>query len=357
MIVILAASFLTQTLSQSVTVTPTGFDKAKEPQIAIDTDRRVYIAYGMGNALYLSVSENQGKSFSNPVMIGEAGQLSLGMRRGPRITAHQGVLTVSAVYGAKGKGQDGDILAWKSLDRGKTWSKPVRVNDVEGSAREGLHAMAVGPDGTLACTWLDLREKGTTLYLSTSKDGGSTWSANVLAYRSPSGTICECCHPSLAFGLKGRLWIMFRNSLAGARDMYLFSTDDLGKKFTDAQKLGQGTWMLNACPMDGGSLSIDKKGQPYTCWRRENGVFSTSADGTKETSVSPGQQPWAALGRQGPHVMWANRMGISYAPPKGDIVSLTMRGMSPMIASSPDGSLVLGAWTEDGIRACVLETP
>ncbi len=45
--------------------------------------------------------------------------------------------------------------------------------------------------------WLDLREKGTVLYASKSMDHGETWSKNILVYRSPDGSICECCHPSI----------------------------------------------------------------------------------------------------------------------------------------------------------------
>ena len=34
---------------------------------------------------------------------------------------------------------------------------------------------------------------------------GAAWSKNALVYRSPAGNVCECCHPSVAFGLRG--WI------------------------------------------------------------------------------------------------------------------------------------------------------
>ena len=45
-------------------------------------------------------------------------------------------------------------------------------------------------------TWLDDRGKGKRLYGASSKDGGASWSRNVLIYESPSGTICQCCHPT-----------------------------------------------------------------------------------------------------------------------------------------------------------------
>jgi hypothetical protein len=44
---------------------------------------------------------------------------------------------------------------------------------------------------------------------------------------------------------------------------------DVGKSFKEAIKLGNGSWKLNGCPMDGGGLVIDKNGNPQTVWRRE----------------------------------------------------------------------------------------
>ena len=65
---------------------------------------------------------------------------------------------------------------------------------------------------------------GTKLYGARSRDGGVTWSKNVLIYESPDGTICQCCHPSAAFDPGGQVLVMWRNCLGGARDMYLKSS-------------------------------------------------------------------------------------------------------------------------------------
>ena len=80
---------------------------------------------------------------------------------------------------------DGDVLAWRSIDGGASWSGPRRVNGVEGSAREGLHALAAGPDGSLFCAWVDLRDGRAEVYGARSADGGASWEPDVLIYRSP----------------------------------------------------------------------------------------------------------------------------------------------------------------------------
>ncbi len=104
--------------------------------------------------------------------------MALGMRRGPRVAITDKALIVAAVGGKLGGGKDGDVMAWRSEDNGHTWSGPKRVNSVEGSAREGLHAIAARPDGTVFAAWLDLRDGAMRVYGARSKDSGATWEAN-----------------------------------------------------------------------------------------------------------------------------------------------------------------------------------
>jgi hypothetical protein len=85
-----------------------------------------------------------------------------------------------------------------------------------------------------------------------------TWSKNLMIYESPAGTICECCHPSAAIDSEGQVLVMWRNWLAGSRDMYLVRSRD-GLTFSKPEKLGSGTWKLNACPMDGGGLAASQE--------------------------------------------------------------------------------------------------
>lgn len=340
---------LAMQLAGPVRVTPESLGKARDPQVAIDHDGAVYVAYGSGDTVYVSASTDRGTSYRSPVQVGQPGKLSLGMRRGPRIAAHRGVLTVTAIYGAQGKGRDGDIVAFRSADKGATWTGPVVVNDVEGSGREGLHAMAIRSDGTLACTWLDMRSKGTTLCLATSSDGGATWSPDTLVYTSPSGTVCECCHPSLAFDRSGKLHLMFRNWLEGARDMYLVETKDF-KTFGPAKKLGSGSWMLNACPMDGGMLAVAQDGSVHTVWRRDTELFEATPN-SSEKLLGQGRNPWIAYANAGKFLAWQKGNEVFFRSPGKAEVCVSEHGSEPVIAASPDGTLVIGCWNEGGIRS------
>lgn len=317
----------------------------KQPQLAADT-KMVAMTFGAGRAVYFSASHDRGRTFSKPVKVAEEGPLALGRHRGPRIAITPGAIVISAVVGQRGGGADGDLRAWRSTDGGSTWSSGVTVNDVPAAAREGLHAMAAG-GGLVFATWLDLRTKGTRLYGAHSRDGGATWSKNVLVYESPDGRICECCHPSAMVDSKGAIWAMWRNALGGSRDMYLARSTDGGHRFSAAEKLGAGTWPLNACPMDGGGLALASDGKVVTVWRRANKVYLAPA-GTRETVLDEGKDPAVAFGREGAYVVWSHGPGLrARVPGKSEPVALADEGGYAQVVAAPDGP-VLAAWESRG---------
>jgi len=322
-----------------LTLTPdNGAAPWRQPQVAMDGATAV-VAYGAGNDVFAAVSKDGGRSFGKPVLVGNAGVISLGRHRGPRVAISGKTMVIAAIAGAKGKGQDGELFAWRSTDGGKTWGKAAQVSDVPGAAREGLHALAAGPNGMYFATWLDLRLKGTRLMASISKDGGATWSANFPVYESPDGHICECCHPSAAIGADGAIHVMFRNWLGGSRDMWLATSRDGGKSFA-AKKVGEGTWQLNACPMDGGGLAVKANGEAVTSWRREKEIFWTNGKSFQAPGWA-GKDSALALDAAGkPVIVWTEGMRVMAFD--GAVRELAPHGGYASVAASAAG--VLAAW-------------
>ena len=319
----------------------------KQPQAAVGDDGSVHVVYGIGDAVQYCRSLDGGATFEKSMQAFRVPNMSLGMRRGPRIVKTKTAIVVTAIGGQIGKGRDGDVLAWRSTDDGQTWQGPVRVNDTADSAREGLHAMASGADGSIWCVWLDLRDKKSEIYATMSKDGGATWEPNKCIYRSPDGSVCECCHPSVIVS-GDSVHVMFRNSLGGNRDMYVTSSTDRGKSFSDARKLGSGTWTLDACPMDGGMLAAGPKGALATVWRRDGNVYTAAGDGSPEILLGPGQQPWIAGTAKGSIIVWTvSREGdlLVQGPVSGQPQKLARAARDPMIASSSNGEgPVVACW-------------
>jgi len=306
----------------------------RQPQLAA-TGNTVYVACGTPTSILVARSEDGGRTFAKAVTVATVATLSLGMHRGPRIVALGDTLVLSAIVGEVGGGKDGDLLAWRSTDGGRHWSEPARVSDVPAAAREGLHAMAAYGD-TVAAAWLDLRENGTTLVVAVSADGGAHWGPNVVAYRSPSGTICQCCHPSLVVEASGRIAAMFRNEIAGARDMYLIGSTDGGRTWTSGEKLGHGTWPLKACPMDGGAVDLDARGNVVTTWRREQTVY-LATPGANETVVGTGVNPTLAISPAGPLVAWNGAEGLMLKHGDASAALVDAQGRFAALVTTKDG--------------------
>jgi BNR repeat protein len=325
---------------------------AREPQLAVSGSMAA-LAFGAGKAIYFTASLDGGASFGAPIKVTEAEVLPLNRHRGPRIAITGGAIVITAVTGktlsqgphAHGLPSDGDLRFWRSADGGKTWSGGSAINDVPGAATEGLHSLA-GSKGRLFAAWLDKREpNGVRLYGARSTDGGVTWSKNVLIYQSPDGSICQCCHPSLAMDANGEIVVMWRNWLQGSRDMYLARSRD-GLEFGRPEKLGTGTWPLNACPMDGGGIAI-AGGRVVTAWRREREIFLASP-GEKEISAGEGIDVAVAAGTAGIYAVWSGPGGVkALTPGAKESLVLAPKGGFPSVAGLPGGR-ALAAWETDG---------
>ncbi|MBM3798342.1 MAG: exo-alpha-sialidase [Acidobacteria bacterium] len=328
-------------------VPPTTDIVFKQPQIA-STGDRIGLAFGAGNDIYYSFSNNDGETFSRPRKVETKGKMALGRHRGPRIAYQSGNVVISAIVGQKGGGADGDLLVWTSNDNGGAWKPPVRVNDLAGSAREGLHAMASG-NGVVFAAWLDLRAKGTQLYGAVSNDGGSTWGKNFLIYESPDGSICQCCHPNVLVAPTGRLYVMWRNSLGGNRDMYMTTSDDVGVTWKPARQIGSESWKLNACPMDGGSLTLSGlSGEAYAAFRKEKEIHYSTVSGI-DRALGDGKDPAMIAGMNDAlYVVWTGTTGAIEAitSKENKLKVLALKGGYPQIVFT--GHRVLAFFEEEG---------
>ncbi len=324
----------------------------RQPQLAVGSGM-VAMTYGAGKSIYFTSSRDNGRTFGAPVKVANDGILALGRHRGPRVAILPDAILITAVAGktvaegphAHGLPADGDLLVWRSTDKGKTWSPGASINDVPGAAREGLHAMAADQKGNVFAAWLDLRATGTKLYGARSVDSGVTWSKNVLIYESPGGTICQCCHPSIAIDDKGRISVMWRDVLQGSRDLYVASSED-GQRFDKARKMGTGTWQLNACPMDGGGLAVDDRGL-VSAWRRDGKIFLARPE-EAETSLGEGKDVALAVGKKGLYVAWSGTGGVQVRLPGSSVsVPLNREGAFVNLVTLPTGT-VLAAWEHQG---------
>jgi hypothetical protein len=318
----------------------------RQPRAAVSAAGVIAVVYGEGDQVLCRTSTD-GRGYGAATRVGEVRQLLLGGRRGPQIAAAGSDFVVTAI------GKEGDLVSWRSGDGGRSWAGPTVVNDRAGSAREGLHGLAGGA-GSVHVVWLDLRDGQTKVYRAASSDGGRTFGANRVVYASPGGTVCECCQPTVAADDGGAVAIMWRNLLAGMRDMYLVRSSDRGRTFGAPTKLGKGSWPLQACPMDGGGVAASG-GRVATVWRREDVVFAADPD-APEQALGRGRNAVVALGASGPLRAWQTPDGNIVLQTAGATATPVGRGgfASFGAATSGRGEIVL-AW-EDPDRGAMVRT-
>ena len=264
----------------------------EQPQITVDDKGLIRLVFGEKDKILYTTSVDNGKTFTKPVVIGEVVKMHLGMTRGPQLASSKDYSIVTAID------QPGNIHTFRLTHKTGKWEKVANVNDSKDSAPEGLMSIAADTDNNFYAVWLDLREDRKNNIAFATMNSGSRWTKNKFAYKSAEDHVCECCKPSIA--VRGNnVSIMFRNWLKGARDLYLVSSSDKGQTFSASQKLGNGTWPLKGCPMDGGGLVIDARNEIHTAWQRDGQIYYVKP-GEQEQKIGEGRH----VGFSGNIITW-----------------------------------------------------
>ncbi len=239
----------------------------QQPQITIDPTGIQRIIYGKEDKIYCATSVDNGISFPDIQLIGEVSDMHLGMSRGPQVASSKNYTLVTAMD------KSGGIHSFQLNHQSGEWLQTAQVNDMPGMAPEGLMSITADENDNFYAVWLDIRhDKHNKICFASTTNQGKTWSENKIVYQSPDNTVCECCKPNIAAS-QANVAIMFRNWLNGSRDLYLLQSDDKGASFNHPVKLGNGTWKLNGCPMDGGGLVVNADNEVSTVWQREGKIF------------------------------------------------------------------------------------
>jgi hypothetical protein len=309
----------------------------QQPQLTVDPKGIIRLVYGQEDKIFYSVSSDDGTSFSKPMPIGDVHEMHLGMARGPQLASSNDYSIVTAID------KKGNIHSFQLNHKTKKWSKIKNVNNVEGSAPEGLMDIAADETNNFYAVWLDLREdKNNKIAFSTWTKSGS-WSNNRIVYKSPDNTVCECCKPSVAVNGKN-VSLMFRNWMKGSRDLYLISSSDEGVKFGDPTKLGSGTWKLKGCPMDGGGMVIDKSNVVHTVWQRE-GVVYYDQPGQSENRIAEGRS-CNLFGGETPFVTWEEGDKLYGQTLNGKKINIGEGAALSVVQIN--GNKLLAVWEKDG---------
>jgi Neuraminidase (sialidase) len=188
----------------------------------------------------------------------------------------------------------------RSTDHGKTWSKPVEIDNVRGLPRDDNGAIegfvgAVGPDSTLYAAWTD----GNHIVFTTSHDGGATFSPtrNIID-TAPTMFTLQAVSRANGFaqiaidprgGAKGgRLYLTWSDYRNGDVDVFCSTSADHGETWSAAVRVNDDPshdgadqffqWMA-VDPVDGAANVVfyDRRGDPKN--RQQIVALARSTDG------------------------------------------------------------------------------
>ena len=302
-----------------------------QPQIASD-GTTTGMVFGSGSSIFFAHAD------STPVLVAEAPTLALGNHRGPRVAFTKSAIVVTATISPADKQYaPGTLRSWRSMDRGATWSAGTEISN-PGAGGMGFQGIASDGRDRVWAAWIGPDSGHPTLFISHSEDAGATWTKQ----RVLSATVCECCHPTVAVSADDTVRVLFRNNVGGSRDFYL-ATSKEGAAFEIA-KLGQGSWKLDACPMDGGGMG-EFAGEIVTLWRREGQLYVARPGGGVEEAFAAGRNAAVTLRKEGLYAVWMSGEGIMAKAPGRDQWVLSKTGGFPAIA--PSGPVVV-AWEDGG---------
>ncbi|HTF24240.1 MAG TPA: exo-alpha-sialidase [Candidatus Limnocylindria bacterium] len=195
---------------------------------------------------------------------------------------------------------DSQILFVRSTDHGKTWSKPVEIDNIRGLPRDDNGAIegfagAVGPDSTLYAVWTD----GNHVVFTTSHDGGATFShtRNIID-TAPTMFTLQAVSRANGFaqiaidprgGAKGgRLYLTWSDYRNGDVDVFCSTSGNHGETWSPAVRVNDDSphngadqffqWMA-VDPADGAAYVVfyDRRRDPKN--RRQIVALARSTDG------------------------------------------------------------------------------
>ncbi len=157
-----------------------------------------------------------------------------------------------------------DVMLRRSTDRGKTWSKPMRVNaPVE--AEHGFVSLWPWSKNRLGVAWLDGGATVATEEMSEHEHGGGmmTLRAAVVDAKMQSlqewpldTSVCDCCQTKTALSSRGPVVVYRNRSENEIRDIYTTRFD--GKHWTTPVRVHADQWKMPACPVNGPAIAAQQ---------------------------------------------------------------------------------------------------
>jgi len=144
------------------------------------------------------------------------------------------------------------------------------VQNVNHRASEGF-ALAADGNGNVTACWLSGK-----LYANISHDNGKTFAPAVEI--DSTFNPCDCCTTSAAYGVDGKLAVLYREETNNDRDMYLILWDQT-RNAVSRTRVSTTSWKINGCPMSYYAVWPTREGY-LAVWPTQGQIYFTRLDNT-----------------------------------------------------------------------------
>jgi hypothetical protein len=353
---------------------------------AVDKEGRLWAvtreAAGGDQFIVLQTSADLGKTWSPPRRIlQEPEPVAARGEERPKIAfGKQGEIYI-AYTKPVARPHIGEIRFVRSLDGGKTFSKPVTVHANRDVITHAFGSMIVDRAGRIYVAWIDGRGAqaaktrrdayiGSAIYYAVSTDGGATFKGD---YKVADHT-CECCRISLALNPDGNPVAFWRHVFhPNIRDHALAELTPAGQPRPVARATFD-DWRIDACPHHGPSLAYTPDGTRHQVWFNgkdddDGGVLyaAVAPGGTLSKPVALGtvQASHADVAVHGKHiaVVWKQFDGQSTAIlarlsddggatwQQKELARTSANSDKPYLVASPAGVVLVWRTQNEGIVA------
>ncbi|MEW5759827.1 MAG: hypothetical protein AB1779_03565, partial [Candidatus Thermoplasmatota archaeon] len=252
------------------------------PDIAVDSNDKIFVVWRSGSDIYISNSTD-GSTWGTNILVDNSG----GICSSPAIAIDKN----NYIHVSWDDTRNGnyDIFYAKSIDNGSTFGGNKRVDDTgSGISDQRYPDIAVDSSDNIHIVWQDYRS-GTTwdIYYAKSIDGGSSFGTNKKVDDSTSGAQDN---PSIAVDVNNKIHVSWSDTRNGNYDIY-YANSTTGASFNPNVPVSIGA-------QDVGNVSIGVEGTYiYVVWQDNRNAnydiyYKESLDGgisfTGETTVYSG---------------------------------------------------------------------
>jgi hypothetical protein len=249
------------------TWSPAGGD-SREPELTATRDDRIILSWvekigDKRHALRTAILDRNGWSKPQTVSQGENWFVNwadfpsvIGLRDGS-LAAHWLVKNGSATYAY-------DVNISSSKDGGATWSKPIVPHRDNTQTEHGFMSLITLSDGRLGAVWLDGRNMKN---MKESEDHAPASESMTLRYTAIDADgnlsdetqlddrVCECCQTSAAVTSEGPVVVYRDRSQSEVRDIYIVR--QANGSWTTPKAVFADNWEINGCPVNGPAVAAD----------------------------------------------------------------------------------------------------